>query len=83
MIYGPFDKALLRYYVGEARISLACRIVYARYVQGLGARGRVAMRDNRKGYEYQRRINQIQLELAGYGVPWSKITFFLQEVGWM
>ena len=82
MIYAPNDKALLRYYTGQARVNLACRIIYAKYAGRLGARGRAAMKFPKKSYEYFRFIDMIRTELLGYGVPFEITTQFLEAAGW-
>ena len=83
MIYAPNDKALLRYYTGQARVNLACRIVHAKYANHLGPRGRAAVNAcTKKSYEYFRFIDMIRTELIGYGVPFEITTQFLEAAGW-
>ena len=71
MIYSMNDPHLLNYFTGTARINLALRVVYIKYV--LPLRTQLNSASGKKSYEMVELSNKVTNELFAYGVPWSFI----------
>ena len=81
MIYDINSKALLKFYVGIARIKLVLRITYLKYVASLGSKTRSSL-VGKPCFEVLELKNTMRMEMFGEGVPWKIINQALVMWGW-
>ena len=80
MIYDLNSRALLKFYVGIARIKLVLRITYLKYVTSLG-RPRASLA-GKQCFEVLKLKDKIRMEMFHEGVPWKIVNQAILMWGW-